>query len=67
MATRRRTIRDIVIVFGYFMFAISTGVRPPMRPTDFGKAGTALQPRCVPGALARAGLKWPLCWNGCST
>jgi len=57
-------IRDVVIVFGYFMFAIFTGERPPMRPTYFGKAGTVLQLLCVIGALARAGLKWPLYWNG---
>ena len=57
-------IRDVVIVFGYFMFAIFTGERPPMRPTYFGKSGTVLQLFCVIGALARAGLKWPLCWNG---
>src|SRR5712671_7924346 len=56
-------IRDVVIVFGYFMFAIFTGERPPMRPTYLGKAGTVLQLLCVLGALARAGLKWPLCWN----
>jgi len=57
-------IRDVVIVFGYFMFAIFTGERPPMRPTFWGKAGTVLQLLCVLGALARAGLNWPLCWNG---
>src|ERR1700719_864352 len=57
-------IRDVVIVFGYFMFAIFTGERPPMRPTYFGKSGTVLQLLCVIGALARAGLKWPLWWNG---
>jgi cardiolipin synthase (CMP-forming) len=57
-------IRDIVIVFGYFMFAFFTGERPPMRPTYLGKAGTFLQLLCVIGALARASLKWPLYWNG---
>jgi len=56
-------IRDIVIVFGYFMFGFFTGERPPMHPTYLGKAGTFLQILCVIGALARAGLKWPLYWN----
>jgi cardiolipin synthase (CMP-forming) len=56
-------IRDIVIVFGYFMFAFFTGERPPMRPTFLGKASTFLQLLCVIGALARAGVKWPLYWN----
>jgi cardiolipin synthase (CMP-forming) len=56
-------IRDIVIVFGYFMFAFFTGERPPMHPTYLGKASTFLQLLCVIGALARAGLKWPLYWN----
>jgi cardiolipin synthase (CMP-forming) len=57
-------IRDIVIVFGYFMFAFFTGERPPMRPTYLGKASTFLQILCVIGALARAELKWPPYWNG---
>jgi cardiolipin synthase (CMP-forming) len=56
-------IRDIVIVFGYFMFAFFTGERPPMRPTFLGKASTFLQLLCVIGALARAGVKCPLYWN----
>jgi cardiolipin synthase len=56
-------IRDIVIVFGYFMFAFFTGERPPMRPTYLGKGSTFLQLFCVIGALARASLKWPLYWN----
>jgi len=57
-------IRDIVIVFGYFMFAFFTGERPPMHPTYLGKGSTFLQLLCVIGALARASLKWPLYWNG---
>ncbi len=56
-------IRDIVIVFGYFMFAFFTGERPPMRPTYLGKASTFLQIMCVIGALAHAELKWPPYWN----
>ena len=57
-------IRDIVIVFGYFMFAFFTGERPPMRPTYLGKGSTFLQLFCVIGALARAHLVWPLYWHG---
>lgn len=56
-------IRDIVIVFGYFLFAFFTGERPPMRPTYLGKGSTFLQLLCVIGALARVSLKWPLYWN----
>lgn len=56
-------IRDIVIVFGYFMLAFFTGERVPMRPTYLGKASTFMQLFCVIGALARAGLRWPLYWN----
>jgi len=57
-------IRDIVIVFGYFMFAFFTGERPPMHPTYLGKASTFLQLLCVIGALARAGRIYPFCWSG---
>src|SRR5579859_8116272 len=57
-------IRDIVIVFGYFMFAFFTGERPPMRPTFLGKASTFLQLLCVIGALVGARLTWPLYWHG---
>lgn len=57
-------IRDIVIVFGYFMFAFFTGERPPMSPTYLGKGSTFLQLLCVICALARASLKWPMYWNG---
>lgn len=57
-------IRDVVIVFGYFMFAFFTGERPPMRPTYLGKGSTFLQLFCVIGALAQARLRWPLYWRG---
>ena len=52
-------IRDIVIVFGYFMISFFTGERVPMRPSYLGKVSTFLQLACVIGALARAGNYWP--------
>jgi len=46
-------IRDVVIVFGYFMFAFFAGERMPVRPSYLGKISTVLQLTCVVGALVR--------------
>jgi cardiolipin synthase len=55
-------IRDIVIVFGYFMLSFFTGERVPVRPSYLGKAATCFQLACVVGALARVGASWPSQW-----
>lgn len=44
-------VRDIVIVFGYFMLVFFTGERIPVRPNLLGKVSTFLQLACVVGAL----------------
>lgn len=44
-------VRDIVIVFGYFMLTFFTGERIPVRPNLLGKVSTFLQLACVVGAL----------------
>jgi len=46
-------IRDIVIVFGYFLVVFLTGERIPVRPSYIGKASTFFQLACVVAALAR--------------
>jgi cardiolipin synthase len=55
-------IRDIVIVFGYFMLSFYTNERVPVRPSYLGKAATCFQLACVIGALARVGISWPHGW-----
>jgi cardiolipin synthase len=55
-------IRDVVIVFGYFMLSFFTGERVPVRPSYLGKAATCFQLACVIGALARIGVSWPSQW-----
>jgi cardiolipin synthase len=46
-------IRDVVIVFGYFLVVFLTGERIPVRPSYVGKASTFFQLACVVAALAR--------------
>lgn len=55
-------IRDVVIVFGYFMLSFFTGERVPVRPSYLGKAATCFQLGCVVGALSRMGTAWPSQW-----
>jgi len=55
-------IRDVVIVFGYFMVSFFTGERVPVRPSYLGKGATCFQLACVVGALARIGVAWPSQW-----
>jgi cardiolipin synthase (CMP-forming) len=46
-------IRDVIIVFGYFMLSWFTNERIPVRPTFIGKTSTFLQLACVVAALAQ--------------
>lgn len=55
-------IRDVVIVFGYFMLSFFTGERVPVRPSYLGKCATCFQLGCVIGALAQMGATWPSQW-----
>jgi len=55
-------IRDIVIVFGYFMLSFLTNERVPVRPSYLGKVSTFLQLFCVIGALAQTSRIWPRDW-----
>ncbi len=56
-------IRDIIVVFGYFLLTFFTGERIPVRPSYFGKASTFFQLACVVGALARFNQKQPDYFN----
>lgn len=56
-------IRDIVIVFGYFMLSFYTNERVPVRPSYLGKASTCFQLFCIIGALADAHQSWPHQWH----
>lgn len=55
-------IRDVVIVFGYFMISFFTGERMPVRPSYIGKTCTVLQLVCVIGALIRFDNYSPIYW-----
>ncbi len=55
-------VRDVVIVFGYFMIAFFTGERMPVRPSYIGKTCTVLQLVCVIGALVRFDVLYPAYW-----
>ncbi|HEY2664513.1 MAG TPA: CDP-alcohol phosphatidyltransferase family protein [Candidatus Binataceae bacterium] len=44
-------VRDIVVVFGYFMLTFLVTNPVPVRPSYLGKASTFLQLACVVGAL----------------
>ncbi len=57
-------IRDVVIVFGYFMISFFTGERMPVRPSYIGKTSTVLQLVCVIGALTRFDSYSPMYWYG---
>ena len=57
-------IRDVVIVFGYFMIAFFTGERMPVRPSYLGKTCTVLQLACIIGALLRFDLYYSVYWYG---
>jgi cardiolipin synthase len=46
-------IRDVIIVFGFFLVMFLTGERIPVRPSYLGKGSTFLQLACVVAALAR--------------
>ncbi|HVN29756.1 MAG TPA: CDP-alcohol phosphatidyltransferase family protein [Candidatus Binataceae bacterium] len=46
-------VRDVVIVFGYFLVVFLTGERIPVRPSYVGKASTFFQLACVVAVLAR--------------
>ncbi|MFZ0889665.1 MAG: CDP-alcohol phosphatidyltransferase family protein [Candidatus Binataceae bacterium] len=56
-------IRDIVIVFGYFMLTFFIGDRIPVRPSYLGKASTFLQLACVLVVLAQINRFFPLDWQ----
>jgi cardiolipin synthase (CMP-forming) len=56
-------IRDVVIVFGYFMLSFFTGERIPVRPSYLGKASTFLQLACVLAALLHWDLIQPISWE----
>lgn len=55
-------IRDIVIVFGYFMLSFYTNERVPVRPSYVGKASTCFQLFCLIGALAGPRTLWAHQW-----
>lgn len=55
-------IRDVVIVFGYFLVSFLTSERIPVRPSYLGKASTCFQLSCVVGALAHFGQYSPTHW-----
>ncbi len=57
-------VRDVVIVFGYFMISFFTGERMPVRPSYLGKSCTVLQLICVIAALLRFDVHYPLYWDG---
>ncbi len=46
-------IRDVIIVFGFFLVIFLTGERIPVRPSYLGKGSTFFQLACVVAALAR--------------
>src|SRR3984885_7984584 len=56
-------IRDVVIVFGYFLVVFLTGERIPVRPSYIGKASTFFQLACVVAALARLNASAPEVFN----
>jgi cardiolipin synthase len=57
-------VRDVVIVFGYFMISFFTGERMPVKPSYIGKTATVLQLACVIGALIRFDSYSPIYWYG---
>ncbi|HUY20453.1 MAG TPA: CDP-alcohol phosphatidyltransferase family protein [Candidatus Binataceae bacterium] len=57
-------VRDVVIVFGYFMISFLTGARMPVRPSYIGKSCTALQLACIIAALIHFEAYSTLYWYG---
>jgi cardiolipin synthase len=55
-------VRDVVIVFGYFMISFFTGERMPVRPSYVGKTSTVMQLACIIGALTRFDSHSPFYW-----
>jgi cardiolipin synthase len=56
-------IRDVVIVFGYFMLSFLTNERVPVRPSYLGKVSTLMQLFCIIGALVKITRHWRLDWS----
>jgi cardiolipin synthase len=56
-------IRDVVIVFGYFLLSFLIVERIPVRPSYIGKGSTFFQLACVVAALARLGQVSPEYFN----
>ncbi len=56
-------IRDVVIVFGYFLLSFLIDERIPVRPSYIGKASTFFQLACVVAVLARLDVYSPLHFN----
>jgi len=56
-------IRDIVLVFGYFMVSFYVNEHVPVRPSYLGKAATCFQLACVVGALVSLGRAEPRVWK----
>jgi cardiolipin synthase len=56
-------IRDVIIVFGYFLLSFLIVERIPVRPSYIGKGSTFFQLACVVAALARVGQLWPEDFN----
>jgi cardiolipin synthase (CMP-forming) len=56
-------IRDVAIVFGYFLFSFITNEHIPVRPSYLGKTSTVLQLSCIIAALIRHGAAWPREWD----
>jgi cardiolipin synthase len=56
-------IRDIVLVFGYFMVSFYVNEHVPVRPSYLGKAATCFQLACVVGALVSLGGTHPRVWK----
>jgi cardiolipin synthase len=56
-------IRDVIIVFGYFLLSFLIVERIPVRPSYIGKGSTFFQLACVVAALARVGQMSPEYFN----
>lgn len=56
-------IRDVIIVFGYFMLSFFINERIPVRPSYVGKASTFFQLACVVAVLTRLDVYSPQHFN----
>ena len=56
-------IRDIVLVFGYFMVSFYVNEHVPVQPSYLGKAATCFQLACVVGALVSLSAAEPRAWT----